>query len=300
MKKKYFQGLMIEPTNICNLQCPVCMTGQGLNKLPKGYMKFYQFKSIIDQSKNFLKQILLWGYGEPFIAPEIMKMIDYAGKRNTLMTIHTNGNILNKKMMNRFRKNYRMNIRFSIDGITQKSYSYYRKNGNLKKALNNLSYLLNLKKKHNLFNLRIEWQFLITKANEIEVADAQKLAREMGVDAFILKTLGIAKTHPRYADLIPVNKNLTREGDGVNRQANQNCFFINPGHPVIFWQGDIHPCCYDFNYEYKMGNAFRDQILNVWNGKKYQEFRKKNAKGINILCNGPCKWKKRDKMYVNQ
>jgi len=295
---KYFKGLMIEPTNICNLRCPICITGNGLNGAPKGTMKFSHFKVIIDQVKNFLENILLWGWGEPFLAPDIMKMIDYADKNDILTTIHTNGTVLNKKMMGQFKKNYRLNISFSIDGITQKSYAYYRKGGNLKKVFKNLSYLVNLKEKYNLFNLRIIWQFLIMKTNEHAILKAQKLAESIGVDKFLLKTIGIAKTHHRYDDFIPANKKLRRERRGEKKQTNQNCSFIKPGRPVVSWQGDIYPCCQDFWGEYKMGNAFEDKLLDIWNSKKYADFRENYIKGVNALCNNQCHLDKKN-IYIN-
>jgi len=298
MTNKCFKRLMIEPTNICNLHCPICITGNGLNRTPKGSMKFSHFKAIIDQVKNFVKEILLWGWGEPFLAPDIMKMIDYAGKNDIFIMIHTNGMVLNKKIMDRFKKNYRLNISFSIDGITQKNYAYYRKGGNLKRVFKNLSYLVNLKEKSNLFNLYIIWQFLITKTNEHEIPAAQKFAKNIGVDEFKLKTIGIGKDHHRYDDFIPANRNLRRKEE--KKQTDQDCLFVNPGCPTISWQGDIYPCCQDFWGEYKMGNAFKDKLLDVWNNKKYIEFRNKLKNGTNYLCNNRCRYKPSSRVYIKE
>ncbi|MFH1822292.1 MAG: hypothetical protein ABH830_01175, partial [Patescibacteria group bacterium] len=60
-KKKYFQSLMIEPTNICNYRCPVCLTGENYDKRIKGNMSFNQFRKIIKPAKGFLKSVNLWG-----------------------------------------------------------------------------------------------------------------------------------------------------------------------------------------------------------------------------------------------
>ena len=35
--------LMVEPTNICNLKCPLCPTGRGLIKRPKGFLNLNNF-----------------------------------------------------------------------------------------------------------------------------------------------------------------------------------------------------------------------------------------------------------------
>jgi len=141
---------MVEPTNICNYHCPVCLTGGNYDKRDKGNMSFGQFKKVIGPVKNSLESINLWGFGEPFLAPEIMKILEYLGENDIFVNIHTNGSVLTKKIMNQFQKNYRVMITFSIDGLTQKSYSHYRRGGNLRKVMGNLSYLTNLKKKYHL------------------------------------------------------------------------------------------------------------------------------------------------------
>jgi len=56
LKKSIYWGfppvVMIEPTNICNLKCPMCPSGNGTLKRAKGYMEFSTFKIIIDEIKN--------------------------------------------------------------------------------------------------------------------------------------------------------------------------------------------------------------------------------------------------------
>lgn len=75
MIKEYFNGLMIEPTNICNLSCPLCPIGSGRDKRPKGSMNFRQFKSFIHLTKDFLQFVWLWGIGEPFTCPDFFKIV---------------------------------------------------------------------------------------------------------------------------------------------------------------------------------------------------------------------------------
>ena len=293
MAEKYFKNLMIEPTNICNLNCPICPTGNDYhNKNIKGSMTFQQFRNIIDIVKDFLGHINLWRFGEPFLAPDIIKMINYVGKNNILIKVHTNGNILDKKIMDQFKKNYRLNITFSIDGIKQKSYGYYRKDGDLKKVLDNLSYLVNLKEKYNLFNVQIIWQFLVMKTNEHEISDVRKLAKKMKVDELRLKTIGINKKNFRYNDFVPKNKKYQREN---NKYINlKECSYINPGMPNILWNGDILPCCmYYPDKQYIMGNALKENLLDIWNSEKYKKFREDYKNGINDFCNNICNKKRK-------
>ena len=52
--KKIPDEIIIEPTNVCNLKCPVCPTTFGMHR-KLGFMEFDLFKNIIDalESKNF-------------------------------------------------------------------------------------------------------------------------------------------------------------------------------------------------------------------------------------------------------
>ena len=225
-------------------------------------------------------------------------MINYLGKNNIIIKIHTNGNVLDKKIMDNFKKNYKLDITFSIDGITQKSYSYYRKGGDLKKVLSNLSYLVNLKEKYNLFNLKIIWQFLIMKTNEHEILQIKDFAKSFGVDVLRLKSIGVNKKHFRYNDFIPINKEYWREKkEIINPEV---CKFIDPGMPTIFWNGDVVPCCHDYSKKYFMGNIFKENLLDIWDSKKYKKFRNNYRKGINNFCNTECKFSKKSKIYVKE
>jgi len=298
MNKKYFNGLMIEPTNICNLNCPLCMAGSGLDKRPKGSMNFRQFKEVVSPAKDFLEFIYLWGWGEPFLAPDIMEMIDYVGKKNIVVDVHTNGTVLNKKIMDQFRGNPKVKITFSIDGATQKTYGYYRRGGQLREVLKNLSYLIKLKEKYKLSSITIIWQFLIMRTNEREISTVCQMAEEIGVDKLRLKTIGIGKKHPQYNDFMPDNRKYYRERkQPITRKE---CEFINPGCPYVLWNGDVTPCCHDYTQDYLMGNALGESLLGIWQNKKYSQFRKDYRKNINTLCNTKCKFKKTSQIYFKE
>jgi len=299
MKNRYFKSLMIEPTNICNLQCPVCPTGNGYyDDKPKGSMSFPKFKKIIEPVKDFLRMVRLWGFGEPFLAPDILKMVDYLGENNIAAFIHTNGNVLNKGIIDNFKKNYKLEISFSIDGVTQKTYNYYRKGGSLKKALDNLSSLVDLKKKNNLNNLEIIWQFLVMKTNEHEVKEVKQMAKKIGVDKLRIKTINIGEDDSRYDDFVSKNKKYRRMKI-INRKS-QGCSFIDPGTPVVYWNGDVAPCCSYHFMNYYMGNAYKKDILNIWDNQKYRRFRERYLKGQNKVCNDRCKINKGSKLYFQE
>jgi len=295
MPKKHFKYLMIEPTNVCNLRCPVCPRGNSFYENNQGFMSFQNFKKIVRPVKDLIENVNLWGFGEPFLAPDIMRMIDYAGENNIFVTIHTNANALNKKIMDRFRKNYRARISFSIDGLTQKTYGYYRRGGNPKKVLDNLSYLVGIKKKYNLYRTEIVWQFLINNRNEREVPYVKEAAKKIGVDRLRLKTINASK---KYKEFIPKNEKYQREKD--DKIKAKKCGFIDPGIPTVLWNGDVVVCCQDYKKDNIMGNVFKENLSDIWDSDRYQKFRKDYKEGINDFCNTKCKFTKKSKIYLKE
>ena len=135
---------MIEPTNICNLKCPLCPSGAGLLKRERGYMSLSLFKSIIDEIEKHTFMLLLWNQGEPFLNPDFLEMVKYAHSKKLFMMTSTNANILPdpKEIV---RSGLDM-ILISFDGATQETYNKYRMNGDLAKVLNNVRELVKAKK----------------------------------------------------------------------------------------------------------------------------------------------------------
>jgi len=297
--------VMIEPTNLCNLRCAGRPNGAGFfEDKPRGIMNFRQFKKIIDLNES-LNQIDLWGIGEPFLAPNIIKMIDYVGRNNIFVSVHTNANAFNKKMLSQFKDiRTRLSVTFSIDGISQKTYGYYRKGGNLRKAMDNLCYLINLKEKYNLSNIRIIWQFLVMKINEHEIPEIYKIANRIKVDKLKLKTINIDPRSGRCDDFKPKRylKYLEKENKGWEKGESykiikkSKCEYIDPGSVFILWDGEVVPCCYDYGRSYVMGNAFEKSLVSIWNSAKYRKFRENYKKGENNLCD-TCRFKRRVDIY---
>ena len=54
--------LQVEPTNLCNLKCPLCPVTEGL-KRPKGHMDLDLFKKFIDEVGDYAFLIILWDWG---------------------------------------------------------------------------------------------------------------------------------------------------------------------------------------------------------------------------------------------
>ncbi len=138
------------------------------------------------------------------------------------------------------------------------------------------------------------------KSNEHEVPKVYKFAKKMGVDCLKLKTVSVGKAHPLYKDFIPQNKNYYHQGEVEELSNPKNCFFMAPGCPTISWLGKIVPCCQDYRWQHIMGNAFRENLLDVWFSRRYNLFRTRYKTGRNKLCNKKCRFDKDFKIYLKE
>ena len=86
--------LVIDPSNICNLHCPLCPTGQGRSDRSKGKMSFVNFRRIIDELGAYLYRVDLHNWGEPLLNDEIYRMISYARAHNIEVRVSSNLNVI--------------------------------------------------------------------------------------------------------------------------------------------------------------------------------------------------------------
>jgi radical SAM protein with 4Fe4S-binding SPASM domain len=303
MKKSLGKPILmtLETSNICNLRCPICETGNGsLNRMPKT-MTLGEFKSIMGQFDSNLKYLLLYFMGEPFLNSEIYEMIRYASTEKKLhVSICTNGeNLEPAKLIN----SRVAEIQFQIAGVTQEAHQVYRVNGDLGKTLNNLKEVIKLKRlfcneiKKNKFPLRVNLGFILMKHNEGQVGEFIKLANALGVDKYdIIGTC--ARNVEQARRFLPTDKNYwiydpqALEGGElkVRFPPNNYCEWIY-STVTIQANGDVVPCCRDPLGNYMLGNIFEENINEIWNNQKFQELRvtvSKNQESYNLckLCEG--------------
>ena len=134
------------------------------------------------------------------------------------------------------------------------------------------------------------------KHNEHEINKIKFLAKKIGIDELVFKTVGIMDYFSKkdIKKYIPTNKKYSRyeiQEEGVKSKVKVKnwCDFIWE-EIVINWDGTVVPCCFDMNNLFVFGNAFKSPIKEIWNNQKYTNFRKmilKNKKEIPLCKDCP-------------
>jgi len=65
---------------------------------------------------------------------------------------------------------------------------------------------------------------------------------------------------------------------------------------TVTWNGDVVPCCYDYNGRFVLGNMREQTLSDIWNGEKIQSLRREfiDNRVENELC------KNCDNLYIPQ
>ena len=284
----------IEPTNACNLECPVCETGNGSMVRPTGLLKFDQFVKLIDQIAPYTSTLFFYFMGEPFLNKKAYEMIRYARQKGMYVETCTNGDFVDPDGIIYSDIN---DISFQLGGMTQLTHQIYRVRGDLSRVQSNLIKLLELRKKHPSSNVKISVGFVVMKHNEHEVSDFLSWAKDIGVD---------------QANVIDPCVRSVEEGKILLPNDRRYWFYdetafekgiLKPKHVpdnectwiwnsiAINWDGTVVPCCRDPNGKHVLGNVFETPLAKIWNGPKMKLFRKKiihdqDKVDICALCSG--------------
>lgn len=273
--------LVIEPTNFCNLNCPLCHARVSNKELERGIMSFEDFKKIIDELKDYLFEIDLYNFGESLLNKNIYKMINYANKNNIKTNLATNLNVVD---VDKLLDSNLDTLTLSIDGITQETYSKYRRGGNFNKVVDNLQNMINKKNLLKKNNPKVVWQFLCNKYNEHEIPELKKLTKKLGIklnikpirldtaiDKEILENSRITKRFWLPSDI----KKIRKEYKTNKRTGPKSCIFIW-NQATINWDGSVTPCCSIIDHKkHKLGDLKKEKsFMEIWNNENYQNIRK--------------------------
>ncbi len=240
--------------------------------------------------KEYLLKLKLFDKGESFLNPELPEMIQYASERGIKTVTSTNAHfLLDNDYVTRILKSELTALIVSIDSLKKNIYEKYRIGGNLNKVILGLKNLVRLKKKlaaNTLINLRM----LANKYNETEIKEMLKFSRTVGIDIFSVKNLNPSCGSRDFdKEFIPNNPKYRRYKYKKNtfERIQEKSYCEKIWHTCeIHSNGDVVPCCEDYNGELKFGNVHEKPLSEIWKSKSTLELRKRLffEKESNTIC----------------
>lgn len=250
-----------EVTDFCNASCIMCPRDK--HDRAHGIMDTGLFKRSIDEVAEMgATQVVLTGFGEPMLDTELEDKIAYAKSKGLRTYIITNGSALTNKRSHLLLQAGLDEMRVSFYGMQKKTYNAVMRGLEYDRTVKNLMNFLAVRDALKI-PCKIQLSYLILKQNEEDV-ERFKEFWEPRVDA-----IEIWKPH--------------NFGDGRNyrerTQSKRTCGRPENGPLQIQWNGEVIPCCYDYNNQIVLGNAFESPVEDVLKGEKYEDLRDAHRKG---------------------
>lgn len=184
--------LFIEPSVVCNISCfqAVCNMESGITKTRgRKLMPFEDFKRLVDETGEELGRIDLFNYGDPFVHPKCVDMIEYIKKNypRVFLYLSTNGLLLDEEKLQRIVEAGIDEFTFSVDGPDHETYVKYRRMGDFEKVFNTMKRMVELRNHKGTKTPFINWRYILFKWNDSDeqMDKTRRLAEEIGVDKLV-------------------------------------------------------------------------------------------------------------------
>jgi len=172
--------MQIDITNLCNLTCRHCYHPHHKNN---NSLSLQQWFNVIDQYEDLLIKLSLKPHliicgGEPLTSPFLFPILKYIKERKQSfhVSILTNGTLLSKIDLGKFKNLDRVDFQVSLDGPNQEIHDSFRGMGNFEKALLGI-------KKLKASNFNVSLQATLTLKNSELIDQFFSLASKLKVDA---------------------------------------------------------------------------------------------------------------------
>lgn len=302
-------------TNLCNLRCIMCHEDRyrGTDTLPKSSLKK------INEVLPYI-ELINWQGGEIFCVGYMKEIFrEFLNYPYIQHNITTNGLLIDKDWAE-ILINLKVSLSFSIDSVTKDTYEYIRRGAKFERLIENINLLNDMEQNYQRsihktiivvvmesnyrqlhlfidfakkYGFKELWFYPVIPKPEYEksifIDMNSEVKQELRRRMKIIKQLGSAFDLDIQCRLpgIEIDSEIISP-KAVPSNENRHLFCIFPWKTM--WidatrKGRITPGC---PCTEEIGNIYTDSLLEVWNGSKMQEYRRRIANNDLSLCNNEC------------
>ena len=300
--------LYLETTNRCNLLCTTCpRTYEELE--PPADMSWDLFTSIVDQVPG-LARAVLHGVGEPMLVKNLPRMVRYLKDRGTYVLFNTNGTLLTERKGRELIVAGLDELRVSLDAAEPRGFLAVRGKDMFARIVRNVRAFTRLQRTEGIDRPLVSLWLTGLKETIDQLPAFVRLAHQSGVGEIHLQRLvfmregqGLARDASalfeqldrdeatrleeatNLAEGLGIRFNAsgaTEPGTSLKRSVERQPWSLcrRPWSLMYFTaHGRAIPCCiapfsirgYD---GFTLGNATQQSLREIWNGPRYQDFRR--------------------------
>jgi radical SAM protein with 4Fe4S-binding SPASM domain len=227
----------IELANVCYLNCEMCPTGAKFGRRAPARMAFGTAKKIVDECAKHRTPIRLIGWGEPTQSDIWAEVIFYARSAGILVHMNTNGQwLLPIHDVPRLDS-----LKFSLQGYDCVDYAQIRRGAQYARVV------YNVYRTSSVYpETYITVGTTVYKRDDSKEESFRRFWLAMGADEVV-----VGDTR----DL--------REVASPERQVAPNCPEMF-GRLTVHANGDVTPCCSDFDGDMVVGNVDEESLQEIW------------------------------------
>lgn len=278
--RSYPFGLQLEPTVRCQLTCPQCPRTDAVGGPSDGEMPWENYARLMEEIGPSLVVVAFWQWGEPLLHPRIADMIRLAREYGCLTLLSTNGQVGADYPVGELLEAGLDMLIISMDGTSQEAYGSFRRDGSVEPVRQFTSRVVAEKRRRGLPRPLVNLRTVATADNEEELPRLREFARQVGADAYTVKSVSL------YYDASPDNPVLPRDRElrsfqylGPEEAAAylvEGNFCRKPWYwPCLRHDGELLLCECDHGREAALGNVFRaGSFRSAWRGERAAELRR--------------------------
>lgn len=248
-----------EVTDHCNATCVMCPRDKHVDAREHGIMDQAKYERSIDEVVALgAKKVVLTGFGEPLLDKRLELKIAYAKGKGLSTYFITNASALTPARSQRLIQAGLDEMRVSFYGMRPETYNAVMQGLDFERTKGKVLEFLRLRDEMRA-HTRVQMSYLELKENAGDAGPFREFW-EPKVDA-----LEIWKPH-NFGDGRDYRSRL-------DDSKKTSCGRPENGPLQIQWNGEVIPCCYDYNNQIILGNAFERPVLEILNGEKYRLLR---------------------------
>lgn len=242
------------------------MCPQSTMKRKSGTMEEQLYQKIIEQCRP-MEAVWTFMMGEPLMDKNLPQRIAYAKNAGIKKVgIFTNASLLKPELADKLLASGIDHITISFDALTKQTFKDVRPGLNFEDVTLNIENMVKLRKKRKQKTPFIAIEFVKMESNASEASPFRKKWERI-VDAVYISDMVNwggkiqLKSEPRFSYKI-----------------RRPCYLLWKDM-VIFVDGRVALCCYDFEGSVILGDATRQSLKEIWTGEKLAEIREIHRKG---------------------
>lgn len=270
LKAEFPSQVIVDLTEVCNLACIHCPHPEFKQSRHYGarYLDPLLNSKLIDEiceyGRGYTQHVRYTSEGEPLVHPNCYDMLDYAVRNSgCLVSLTTNGTILNEKRIRKLLASGLHMIDVSIDAFHPETYAKIRVNGDLAVTRRNTLRMIELARETGGKTFVVV-SYVEQELNRLETKEFDSFWKKNGASHVVVRRL-----HSAAGSVVRVADIMRKDAKAVPRRP---CLYpwerilLNPA-------GQLRFCPQDWVHGSVVADYRNATIREVWQGEFYRQLR---------------------------